>query len=69
MDLTLFKEGFVVMVIGMGTVFVFLTIMIWLINISLRKFLLIKPLAKRNLLQMTKKLHWLLQLRCTNQKE
>lgn len=34
MDLTLFKEGFVVMVIGMGTVFVFLTIMIWVMNIN-----------------------------------
>ena len=34
MDLTLFKEGFVVMVIGMGTVFVFLTIMIWVMNLN-----------------------------------
>ena len=34
MDLTLFKEGFVVMVIGMGTVFVFLTIMIWVMNVN-----------------------------------
>ncbi len=34
MDLTLLKEGFVVMVIGMGTVFVFLTIMIWVMNFN-----------------------------------
>ena len=34
MDLTLFKEGFVVMVIGMGTVFIFLTIMIWVMNLN-----------------------------------
>ena len=33
MNLTLFKEGFIVMLIGMGTVFVFLTIMIWAMNI------------------------------------
>lgn len=34
MDLTLFKEGFFVMVIGMGTVFIFLTIMIFAMNIN-----------------------------------
>ncbi len=34
MDLMLFKEGFIVMVIGMGTVFIFLTIMIWAMNIN-----------------------------------
>lgn len=34
MDLTLFKEGFVVMIIGMGTVFIFLTIMIWVMNLN-----------------------------------
>ena len=34
MDLTLFKEGFIVMVIGMGTVFIFLTIMIWAMNLN-----------------------------------
>lgn len=34
MDIVLLKEGFIVMVIGMGTVFVFLTIMIWTMNIS-----------------------------------
>lgn len=34
MDLTLFKEGFFVMVIGMGTVFVFLTVMICAMNIN-----------------------------------
>lgn len=34
MDLTLLKEGFIVMVIGMGTVFVFLSIMICAMNIN-----------------------------------
>lgn len=34
MDSTLLKEGFVVMMIGMGTVFVFLTIMIWVMNFN-----------------------------------
>lgn len=34
MDLTLFKEGCYVMVIGMGTVFVFLTIMIWAMHLN-----------------------------------
>lgn len=34
MDLTLLKEGFIVMVIGMGTVFVFLTIMIFVMHFS-----------------------------------
>lgn len=34
MDITLLKEGFIVMVIGMGTVFVFLTIMIFAMNIN-----------------------------------
>lgn len=34
MDLMLFKEGFIVMVIGMGTVFLFLTIMIWAMNLN-----------------------------------
>ena len=36
MDLTLLKEGAIVMVIGMGTVFVFLTIMIFAMNINER---------------------------------
>lgn len=41
MDLTLFKESFFVMVIGMGTVFVFLSIMIFAmeINSKLLKFI------------------------------
>ena len=41
MDLMLFKEGFIVMVIGMGTVFVFLSIMIFAmeINSKLLKFI------------------------------
>ncbi len=34
MDITLLKEGAVVMVIGMGTVFLFLTIMICAMNIN-----------------------------------
>ncbi len=34
MDLTLVKEGLVVMVIGMGTVFIFLAIMIWVMNLT-----------------------------------
>lgn len=34
MDLALLKEGAFIMVIGMGTVFVFLTIMIFAMNIS-----------------------------------
>lgn len=34
MDLTLLKEGAIIMVIGMGTVFVFLTIMICAMNIN-----------------------------------
>ena len=34
MDLTLFKEGCFVMIIGMGTVFMFLTIMIYAMNIN-----------------------------------
>lgn len=34
MDLTLLKEGAIIMVIGMGTVFVFLTIMIGAMNIN-----------------------------------
>lgn len=34
MDLTLLKEGFFIMVIGMGTVFVFLIIMIYAMEIS-----------------------------------
>lgn len=34
MDLTLLKEGFFIMIIGMGTVFVFLTIMIYAMEIS-----------------------------------
>ena len=29
MDLMLFKDGLFVMIIGMGTVFIFLTVMIW----------------------------------------
>ncbi len=34
MDLTLLKEGVIAMVIGMGTVFVFLTIMIYAMDIN-----------------------------------
>lgn len=34
MDLTLLKDGFILMIIGMGTVFIFLTIMIWTMNFS-----------------------------------
>lgn len=34
MDLSLLKEGFFVMVIGMGTVFAFLSIMIFAMNIN-----------------------------------
>lgn len=34
MDMTLLKEGVIIMVIGMGTVFFFLTIMIWAMNIN-----------------------------------
>ena len=34
MDITLLKEGVIIMVIGMGTVFFFLTIMIVSMNIS-----------------------------------
>lgn len=34
MDIALLKEGFFVMVIGMGTVFIFLTIMIWAMYIN-----------------------------------
>ncbi len=34
MDLTLLKDGVFVMVIGMGTVFIFLTIMIFAMNIN-----------------------------------
>ncbi len=80
MDLTLFKEGFVVMVIGMGTVFVFLTIMIWVMNLNSYILKIVnkyfpeelpvdKTISKRNLLLTMKKLHWLLQLQCINLKE
>ena len=34
MDMTLLKEGIIIMVIGMGTVFFFLTIMIVAMNIN-----------------------------------
>lgn len=34
MDLSLLKEGAIIMVIGMGTVFIFLTIMIFAMNIN-----------------------------------
>lgn len=34
MDMTLLKEGFIVMVIGMGTVFFFLTIMIYAMKLN-----------------------------------
>ena len=34
MDMTLLKEGVIIMVIGMGTVFFFLTIMIVAMNIN-----------------------------------
>jgi len=34
MDLTLLKDGVFVMVIGMGTVFVFLTTMIWVMTLN-----------------------------------
>ncbi len=34
MDLTLLKDGIFVMVIGMGTVFVFLTVMIWVMELN-----------------------------------
>lgn len=34
MDLTLLMDGFIVMVIGMGTVYLFLTIMIWVMNLN-----------------------------------
>jgi len=34
MDLTLIKDGVFVMVIGMGTVFVFLTVMILIMNLN-----------------------------------
>lgn len=34
MDLTLLKDGVFVMLIGMGTVFVFLTIMIFAMNVN-----------------------------------
>ena len=34
MDLTLLKEGAIIMAIGMGTVFIFLTIMIAAMNIN-----------------------------------
>lgn len=34
MDLMLLKDGFFVMVIGMGTVFIFLTIMIWVMQLN-----------------------------------
>lgn len=38
MDIALIKEGLIVMIIGMGTVFIFLTIMIFAMNIN--KFVL-----------------------------
>ena len=34
MDITLLKEGLIIMVIGMGTVFMFLTIMIVAMNLN-----------------------------------
>ena len=34
MDLTLLKDGIFVMIIGMGTVFVFLTVMIWVMELN-----------------------------------
>ena len=34
MDLTLLKEGLFVMTIGMGTVFIFLVIMIWVMYLN-----------------------------------
>lgn len=34
MDMTLLKEGAIIMAIGMGTVFFFLVIMIWTMNIN-----------------------------------
>ena len=34
MDLTLLKDGLIVMVIGMGTVYLFLTVMIWVMNLN-----------------------------------
>lgn len=34
MDLTLLKDGFIVMVIGMGTVYLFLTVMIWAMDLN-----------------------------------
>lgn len=34
MDLTLLKDGIFVMIIGMGTVYVFLTIMIWVMELN-----------------------------------
>lgn len=34
MDLTLLTDGTIVMIIGMGTVFIFLTIMIWCMDLN-----------------------------------
>ena len=34
MDISLLKEGLFVMIIGMGTVFVFLTVMIWVMKLN-----------------------------------
>ena len=68
MNLALLEDGLIVMIIGMGTVFIFLTIMIWamdlngrvlqIINSSLRKCLLKrKLLRKMRRVIMMKKLH------------
>ena len=69
MNLALLEDGLIVMIIGMGTVFIFLTIMIWAMDLNgrvlqiINKFFLRKCLLKRKLLRkmrrviMMKKLH------------
>ena len=53
MDTTLLKEGAIIMAIGMGTVFFFLTIMIGAMNINEKVLKFIKE-RNENYLQMVK---------------
>ena len=54
MDISLWKDALFVMVIGMGTVFVFLTVMIWAMDLNGKVLQLVNKIWPEEIPQETK---------------